>query len=115
MAGRAPRELAENLAKRLVQFVENPQVTVSVVLANSARFYVMGQVVKPGEFALSSRTTLLQALAVAGGLKEFAKSESIVVVRADQTVVSVNYKRIADGKDVSQNVVLGPGDTVVVP
>jgi polysaccharide export outer membrane protein len=114
-AGRLPAELAESLAKGLARFVEAPRVTVSVIQANSARFYVMGQVVKPGEFPLSSHTTLLQALALAGGFKEFAKADSIVIVRADQTVVPVNYKRIADGKDASQNVGLGPGDTVVVP
>ena len=75
----------------------------------------MGQVAKPGEFALSRRTTALQALALAGGLKEFAKADSIVIIREDQTVVPLNYKRIADGKDVSQNVALAPGDTILVP
>lgn len=114
-AGRAPSLLAESLTQGLARFVETPRVTVSVSQANSARFYVMGQVAKPGEYRLSSRTTVLQALALAGGFKEFAKSESMVIVREDQTVVPVNYKRIADGKDVSQNVSLAPGDTIVVP
>lgn len=114
-AGRAPSQLAESLSKGLARFVETPRVTVSVSQANSARFYVMGQVAKPGEYRLSNRTTVLQALALAGGFKEFAKSESMVIVREDQTVVPVNYKRIADGKDVSQNVSLAPGDTIVVP
>lgn len=114
-AGQAPNQLAESLTKGLARFVETPRVTVSVSQANSARFYVMGQVAKPGEYRLSSRTTVVQALALAGGFKEFAKSESMVIVREDQTVVPVNYKRIADGKDVSQNVPLAPGDTIVVP
>ena len=114
-AGRAPNQLAQSLAKGLERFVETPRVTVAVSQANSARFYVVGQVTKPGEFPLSSRTTVLQALALAGGFKEFAKSDSIVIVRDDQSVVSVNYKRIAEGKDVSQNVALARGDTIVVP
>ena len=114
-AGRAPGQLAESLAKGLERFVETPRVTVAVSQANSARFYVVGQVARPGEFPLSTRTTVLQALALAGGFKDFAKAESIVIVREDQTVVPVNYKRIADGKDVSQNVSLAPGDTIVVP
>jgi polysaccharide export outer membrane protein len=114
-AGRQPGQLADNLAKALSRFVELPRVTVGVLQANSARFYVVGQVSKSGEFPLSGRTTVLQALALAGGFKEFAKTDGIVIVRRDQRVVPVNYKRIADGSDVSQNVLLGPGDTIVVP
>jgi len=114
-AGRAPSQLAESLAKGLERFVETPRVSVGVSQANSARFYVVGLVARPGVFPLSSRTTVLQALALAGGLREFAKAESIVIVREDQTIVPVNYKRIADGKDVTQNVSLAPGDTIVVP
>lgn len=114
-AGMVPSKLAEGMAKRLEKFVEAPKVTVSVTQANSARFYVLGQVAKPGEFPLAGRSTVLQALALAGGLREFAKSESIVIVREDQTVIPVNYKRIAEGKDVSQNVQLTRGDTIVVP
>ena len=114
-AGRTPGQLAESLAKSLARFVEVPRVTVAVGQANSARFYVVGQVGKSGEFPLSGRTTVLQGLALAGGFKEFAKPEGIVIVRQDQTVVPVNYKRIADGKDVTQNVLLAPGDTIVVP
>jgi polysaccharide biosynthesis/export protein len=114
-AGRTPGQLAESLAKSLERFVEVPRVTVSVGKANSARFFVVGQVTRSGEFPLSGPTTVLQALALAGGFKEFAKTDGIVIIRQDQTVVPVNYKRIADGKDVTQNVVLAPGDTVVVP
>jgi polysaccharide export outer membrane protein len=114
-AGRSPDRVAESLAQGLGRFVELPRVTVAVSQANSARFYVVGQVAKPGEFPLSSGTTVLHGLALAGGLKEFAKPESIVIVRQDQTVVQVNYRRIAEGKDVSQNVTLARGDTIVVP
>jgi len=70
---------------------------------------------KSGEFPLAGPTTVLQALALAGGFKDFAKTESIVIVRKNQAVVPVNYKRIADGKEVSQNVFLSPGDTILVP
>lgn len=114
-AGLVPSKLAEGLSKRLERFVEAPKVTVSVTQANSARFYVIGQVAKPGEFPLAGRSTVLQALALAGGLREFAKADGIVIVREDQTVIPVNYKRIAEGKDVSQNVQLIRGDTIVVP
>lgn len=114
-AGRPPQRLAESLAEGLARFIEQPRVTVAVSEAKSARFYVVGQVVRSGEFPLSNRTTVLQALALAGGLREFAKAENIVIVREDQSVVPVNYKHIADGKDVSQNVALARGDTIVVP
>jgi polysaccharide export outer membrane protein len=114
-SGRTPAQFAESLAKKLGRFVELPRVTVGVLQANSARFYVVGQVGRSGEFPLSGRTTVLQAIALAGGFKDFAKTDNIVIVRRDQTSVPVNYKRIADGSDVSQNVQLFPGDTIVVP
>jgi polysaccharide export outer membrane protein len=114
-AGRTPAELAESLTQGLKQYIELPRVTVGVAQANSARFYVIGLVTKSGEFPLSGQTTVLQGLALAGGFRDFAKTDSIVIVRRDQTVVSVNYKRIADGRDVSQNIVLLPEDTIVVP
>jgi polysaccharide biosynthesis/export protein len=113
--GRTPSQLAESLTKALERFIDAPRVTVGV-RANSARFYVVGQVTKSGEFPLTGRTTVVQGLALAGGFKEFANTAGIVIIRQDQTVLQVNYKRIADGKDVSsQNVFLVPGDTVVVP
>ena len=114
-AGRSPSQLAATLVTELQRFVESPRVTVSVTQATSARVYVVGQMVKPGEFALSGRMTVLKALALAGGFKEFAKPESIVVVREDQTVVPFHFRRVAEGTDVSQNILLAAGDTIVVP
>jgi polysaccharide export outer membrane protein len=114
-AGRRPNELAAGLVADLQRYVESPRVTVSVIQATSARIYVVGQMLRPGEFPLAGRMTVLKALALAGGFKEFARPESIVIVREDQTVIPFNYKRVADGKDVSQNVLLAAGDTIVVP
>lgn len=114
-AGRTTGQLAATLTQGLKQYIETPRVTVGVGQTNSARFYVVGQVGKSGEFFMSGRTTVLQALALAGGFRDFAKTDSIVIVRRDQTVVPVNYKRITDGRDLSQNVVLLPEDTIVVP
>lgn len=117
-AGRSPQQLGEDLVKALGKFVESPRVTVGVLQANSTRFYVVGLVGKSGDFPLTGKTTLLQALALAGGFKDFAKTDSIMIVRqerAGQIVIPVNYKKLVDGKDVSQNVALRPGDTIVVP
>lgn len=114
-AGQTPGQLATSLTTGFQKFIESPRVTIGVTQSNSFRFYVVGQVTRSGEFPLSGHTSVLQGLALAGGFREFAKTESIVIVRLDQTVLPVNYKRIADGKDVSQNVLLSPGDTIVVP
>lgn len=114
-AGRTPAAIAESLTSGLQRFIQTPRVTVGVAQATSARFYVVGQVGRSGDFPLTGRTTVLQALALAGGFRDFAKTDEIVLVRRDQTVVPVNYRRIADGKDTSQNVMLRPGDTLVVP
>lgn len=117
-AGRSPQQLGEELGKSLAKFLETPRVTVGVSQANSTRFYVVGLVGKPGDFPLSGRTTFLQGLALAGGFREFAKTENIVIVRQEktgQTVISINYKKLEDGKDISQNILLRPGDTIVVP
>lgn len=113
--GLTPAQFASELKKGLARFVESPRVTVTIAQSNSSRFYVVGQVVKPGEYPLSRRTTVLQGLAVAGGFREFAKLESILIVRQDQSVRPVNYKRLAEGRDLSQNVALRAGDTIVVP
>jgi len=114
-AGRTPSQLAGSLTAELDRLIENPRVTVSVSQATTARVYVVGQMLRPGEFPLAGRMTVLKALALAGGFKEFARPENIVIVREDQTVIPFNFKRVAEGKDVSQNILLAAGDTIVVP
>ncbi len=114
-AGRTPSDLAAGVAGALERFVETPRVTVGVSQATSARVYVVGEMLRPGEFPLTGGMTVLKALALAGGFKEFARRDGIVIVRGDQTVLPFNYKRVVEGKDVSQNVLLAPGDIIVVP
>src|SRR4051812_15355020 len=96
-AGRTPAKLGEDLGRRLTKFVATPVVTVAVSQANSSRVYVLGQVVQPGAFPLTGRMTVVQALALAGGFKEFAKTDRIVVLREDSPKgrpIPVNYKRV---------------------
>lgn len=114
-AGLRPMELAGDIQERLQRYIETPMVSVGVSEATSARFFVLGQVTRSGEFPLSGRTTVLQGLALAGGFKDFAKKDRIVIIREDESLVRVDYDRIADGKDAEQNVVLRRGDTIVVP
>jgi polysaccharide export outer membrane protein len=123
---RTPEQLAAEISKSMKRFLVAPQVTVALVNSNSARFFVLGQVVRPGDFALRGRTTVLQALALAGGFREFAKTDSIVIVRqaegfslpaakTAETFLTVNYKRLESAKDVGEDVLLRPGDTILVP
>jgi polysaccharide export outer membrane protein len=117
-AGRTPAELALEITERLKRFLEAPQVTLGVSQANSSRFFVLGLVTNPGAYPMTGRTTLLQALAQAQGFRDFAKLDRIVVIRGpegQQTFRTVNYKKLEAGADVSQNIVLEPGDTVLVP
>jgi len=118
-AGRTPMQLAQDLQTRLARFVSTPQVTVGVGQPNSQRVFVVGQVLRAGAYPLIGPTTFLQALALAGGFQQFAKSDKVIVVRhtgGTQALVRVDYKKIESGTDVDgQNVFLQPGDTVVVP
>ena len=116
-AGRSPTDLGAELGRQLTRFVDAPVVTVGVAQPNSARVYVLGQVVSSGAFPMTGRMTVLQALALAGGLREFVKPDRILVIRQDgqRSPVAVNYKRLESGSDMSQNVALRPGDTVLVP
>jgi len=114
-AGRTPEDLAQQLRQEFKRFLGAPQVTVSVVQPNSTRIFILGQVNKSGDFPLSAPLTVVQALALAGGFKEFARTDSIVIIRRDGSVVPVNYKKLEGGKEMTQNVSLRPGDTVVVP
>ncbi len=116
--GRSPQQLASEIAAKLSRYVEAPQVTVGISQANSSRFYVMGQVTKPGDYPLAGQLTVLQALALAGGLKDYAKPDQIMIlrtVRGSQAFLPFNYKKLEAGKDPSQNLVVRPGDTILVP
>ena len=113
--GRPPRQLAEEITRGLTRFLAAPQVTVGVGQATRARVYVIGQVVRSGEIPLSFPLTVVQALALSGGFKEFARADAILIVGRDRGVTPFNYKKFEAGRDVAQNVILMPGDTIVVP
>jgi polysaccharide export outer membrane protein len=118
-AGKTPKALAEELQASLAKYLAAPQVTVGVSQPNSMRFYVIGMVIKPGDYPCVGQVSLVQALAQAGGFREFAKTDEIQVLRKDKggksTFLSVSYKKLESGKDVEQNIRLLPGDTIIVP
>lgn len=117
-AGLTPMQLSTAIAEGLKKYVQNPQVTVSVAEINSRRVYVTGEVTKPGAFPLLPDMTVLQALSGSGGFTQFAKLKGIYVLRMEngkQVKHPFNYKDVVSGKAAEQNILLQPGDVVVVP
>jgi polysaccharide export outer membrane protein len=117
-AGETPTQLAATLTEGLKKFITNPQVTVSVSEINSRRVYVTGEVTKPGAFPLLPNMTVLQALSSSGGFSQFAKIKGIYVLRVEdgkQVKHPFNYKDVVSGKKPELNILLQPGDVIVVP
>jgi len=115
--GATPVELRERLTTALKDYVNNPVVTVIVVEATLPTAYVVGEVNHPGPVTLQPNMTVLQALAVAGGLKDFADTKNIRILRiapTGQSTLPFNYRDAIRGAG-SSAVLLQPGDTVVVP
>ena len=119
VAGKTPQTLQQELHDSLAAFVAVPEVVVIVQEVRSQKFNIVGQVSKPGSYPLSQPTTVLDAIAEAGGLGIYAKSNSIYVlrIRPDGSSVQLpfHYKQVLKGNNLSQNVKLQPRDTVVVP
>jgi polysaccharide biosynthesis/export protein len=116
-AGLTPLELKLVLTDRLKQYLSEPRVTVLVEEVNSYKVYMMGQVVTQGALILKNKTDLLQVIALAGGFTPFAKKKEIIIIRnngKNGARITVNYEKILSGKSPEQNLILEPGDTVVV-
>jgi polysaccharide export outer membrane protein len=115
-AGLTTPQLSTVVQEKLSKFLNSPSVTVGLVAAQSAQFYIVGRVARPGAFLLDKATTFLQALALAGGFTEFAKTDHVLIFRAGETQpLVVNYKKLEAGSDSGDNVHLRSGDTIVVP
>jgi polysaccharide export outer membrane protein len=118
-AGRTPLALEKEIAGKLQSFISEPEVTVMVQQINSQKFNILGQVVRPGSFVIANSVTVLDAIALAGGFRDFAKQKSIYILRQNsdggQTKLPFNYKDVVNGKNLAQNVKLMPRDTIVVP
>jgi len=107
------------IVQRLAAYVTNPQVTVMVQEVKSQTYVIVGKVTKPGSYELGKPTTVLEAVAIAGGFLDFAKTNKIRILRpsADGTsdTLYFDYKNVIKGKHTEQNVTLKNGDTIVVP
>ena len=118
-AGVTPLKLEQDIANRLKNYISEPEVTVIVQQINSQKFNILGQVNKPGSYVITNSPTVLDAIAVAGGFRDFAKQKSIYVLRQNadgtETRIPFNYKEVVKGKDPAQNVKIQPRDTIVVP
>lgn len=114
-AGLTPERLSAAVVEGLTKYMTRPEVTVSVMTVNSRKYYIQGEVQRPGAYPLVVPTTVLEALVNAGGFKEFANSKKITVLRHGSERHKFNYKEVTHGKHVEQNIVLQPGDQIIVP
>jgi polysaccharide export outer membrane protein len=112
-AGLTASQLEEQIAKKLGSLIQNPQVTVIVQEIKSKRFNIMGEVNRPGTYPLQPEMTIIDAVALAGGLRDFAKPKKMYVLRGTSRI-PVNYKDVIGGK-MEANLKLESKDTVVVP
>lgn len=119
-SGLTPNQLEQNLTKQLASYVSSPSVTVTVQAVHSQKINIVGEVNKAGSYDLNGPPmTVLDAIAMAGGLKDFAKGKKIYILRVSpdgkQQRLPFNYKEVIKGEHMEQNIVLQARDTIVVP
>jgi polysaccharide export outer membrane protein len=118
-AGLTPLKLEKDIASKLKNFISEPEVTVMVQQVNSQKFNILGQVARPGSYVIANSPTVLDAIALAGGFRDFAKQKSIYVLRQNadgsQTRIPFNYKEVVKTQSPAQNIKLQPRDTIIVP
>jgi polysaccharide export outer membrane protein len=113
-AGQSPLQLTATLKQLLTQYLNNPDVNVFVTEVRSKKFYIDGEMNRPGSFALVTPTTVLEALSRGGGFREFANTKKIRVLRGSQ-IRYFNYKAVTKGQHLEQNIAVENGDHIIVP
>jgi polysaccharide export outer membrane protein len=117
-AGKTPAQLQTDLTQAFSKFYEQVTVSVLVKEINSYKFSITGKVKNPGTYKMNADTTLLEAISLAGGFAEFAKTNDIRIFRKgseNSKPIRIKYSKIVSGKDPSQNIIIKPGDTIIVP
>ena len=121
-AGKNAAEVEAVITSKLDSFIADPEVNVTVTNTRGNVVFVVGKVLKPGPVAMIQSTTVMQALAMSGGLNEFAGGNSIKIIRrsdtatgAQETILKVRYSDLEKGSDLSSNHLLNAGDVIVVP
>lgn len=112
-AGLTPMQLTADLKEKLGKFINNPDITVIVTEVRSKKFYIDGEVNRPGAFPLVTPLTVLEALSICGGFKDFANQKDIRVLRGAK-VFKFNYKQVSRGKNLEQNISVENGDHIIV-
>lgn len=118
VVGMTPEQLREVLLAKAREFVEEPSLAIVVREIHSRKVFITGQVARPGSYPLTSPTTVLQLIALAGGLTDYADGKNIVILRKEagkEASRKFNYQDVRKGKKLEQNVMLTVGDTVIVP
>lgn len=117
-AGLTPEQFRQRVTEAAGKYIDQPNVTVIVKAINSRKVFITGEIEKPGTYPLLGPTNVLQLITMAGGLREYADTKNINVMRTEGGKVTqfrFNYRDVAKGRRLEQNVLLKPGDTVVVP
>lgn len=118
-AGHTPSQLEHEITEKLKSFITTPEVTVIVEKVNSRKFNVLGEVNKPGSYPLTANMTVMDAIAAAGGFRDFAKKSAVNVLRkgpdGHESNLKFNYKEFIKGKNSAQNIKLEPNDSIIVP
>ncbi|MFZ0131524.1 MAG: polysaccharide biosynthesis/export family protein [Desulfobacterales bacterium] len=117
-AGLTPMMLKDVLEKGLKNYVASPVITVAVVNAGSQRFYILGEVTRTGEYPIVKDLSVLQAFALAGGFTQWAAKDEILLIRQEggqKKVYKINYKDMAKGRNLDQDLLIKADDTVIVP
>lgn len=113
-AGLTPEQLSQAITKNLTKYLTQPEVSVAVLAVNSKKYFIIGEVLRPGANPLTVPTTVLEALVNAGGFRDFANPKKIIILRNGQRL-KFNYKEVIAGKKMEQNILLESGDQIIVP
>lgn len=109
-----PMQLTEQLTKAFGEYINKPEVTVSIQAVLSKKYYITGEVNRPGAYALVVPITVMEALSNSGGFREFANKKKIVIMRGTQRI-RFNYNDVVKGKNLDTNIYLQDGDQIYVP
>jgi len=112
--GFTPLELSDTIKEKLKKYIVDPDVSVSVNAINSKKFYIQGEIMKPGAYVLLIPTRILEALVNAGNFKDFSNQKKIVIMHVDGSRDKFNYKEVMAGKKMEQNIYVRPGDIILI-
>jgi len=116
VANKTPQQVEDDISHKLVdgQLIRDPHVSVGLTAVHSKKYYIQGEVIKPGAYDLVVPTTVMEGLVNAGGFRDFANTGKIRILRGSQEF-KFNYKQVSHGKSLEQNIYLEPGDQIIVP